>query len=375
MASLYLHIPFCLSKCRYCAFNSLAQSSQLYRPYICALKSELSLLAEKSQKLELDTLFIGGGTPTCLPAVMLADLLDHCFTLFEVKDGAEISIEANPGTVDRNSLELLLEKGVNRLSLGVQSFDEDELVLLGRLHSGEQASHAIVSAAEAGFTNINLDLMSGLPGQTAASWERSLSKALSFAVTHLSLYQLTVEQGTVFASSLDQGLLVLPDEEAVLAMDDLTLSLCTGAGFKRYETSNYSLQGYSCRHNINYWLNNDYLAAGASAVSYQNGVRKRRVADPLSYIRRIRENRSVVVEREQLSRQESFRETVIMGLRMVDGVSREALFERFSLDVEHYYGTVLAKLVEAQLVELTPGFLRISAKGWPFSNQIMAELV
>ncbi|MGW8193562.1 MAG: radical SAM family heme chaperone HemW [Desulforhopalus sp.] len=373
MASLYLHIPFCLSKCFYCSFCS-AKRPQLYKPYIKALRRELALLAENNKEVKLDTLFVGGGTPTCLPGVLLCELLEHCFTLFEVKAGAEVSVEANPGTVDREYLEKLRNKGVNRLSLGVQSFNDVELNLLGRLHSSEKACQTAEAAGEAGFSNINLDLMSGLPGQTAASWQRSLSQALSLNPTHLSLYQLSVEEGTPLASLVEDGRLELPDEEAVLEMDGITARLCRDSAFRRYETSNYSLKGYQCRHNINYWRNGDYLAAGVSAVSYWQGVRKKRVLDPLLYIRLITQHRSVVTEREQLSREESFRETVILGLRMVRGVSREALRKRYGLDVD-YYGPVLEKLLRAHLVELTPGYLRITAKGWPFANRIMADLV
>jgi len=375
MASLYLHIPFCVSKCHYCSFCSAASRPQLYKPYISALKRELFLLAKNNNDLKIDTLFIGGGTPTCLPDILLLELLDHCFTLFEVMAGAEISIEANPGTVDEKYLEMLREKGINRLSLGVQSFDDGELDLLGRLHDSEKACQTMSAAVRAGFTNINLDLMSGLPGQTSASWQCSLAKGLSLRPTQLSLYQLTVEPGTPLASMVESGRLKLPEEEVVLEMDDLSVSLCKDAGFGCYETSNYSLEGYRCRHNINYWRNDDYFAAGASAVSYQHGVRERRVKDPLVYTRLIGQGRSVVTEREQLSREESFRETVILGLRMGEGVSREALRRRYGLDVDSYYGPVLEKLIKAQLVEMTRGNLRITAKGWPFSNRIMAELV
>lgn len=375
MTSLYIHIPFCISKCHYCSFCSFVSRHQLYDQYIAAVKEELRLLAESEAETGVDTLFIGGGTPTCLPAPLLVELLHHCFGLFQVNPEAEISIEANPGTIDEKYLERLLKGGVNRLSLGVQSFDDGELGELGRLHSREDACAAVRAAQHAGFTNINLDLMYGLPGQDAASWQRSLRAGLSLHPTHLSLYQLTVEQGTVFDNRVTQGDLVLPSEEEVLLMDALTEDLCRQSHFKRYETSNYCREGFRCRHNINYWRNDEYYGVGAGAVSYLRGIREKRIADPAEYVRLIHARESVVSEREQLSWEESFRETVIMGLRMNEGVSREALLLRYEIDLVSYYGSTLVKLHQAGLVELTDSHLRISKKGLPLANQILAELV
>ena len=379
MTALYLHIPFCLSKCFYCSFNSCAASENIYGPYVTALLSELRHLAEINDKENpnpgLETLFIGGGTPTCLPCDLLQEVIRSSLDLFDAVPGAEISVEANPGTVDARYLEVLLEAGVNRLSLGVQSFDKRQLKLIGRIHNEQEACLAIEAAQTAGFHNINLDLMSGLPGQSSASWQNSLQKALSFQPEHLSLYQLTIEPDTPFYSLIESNTLCLPTEDEIIEMDEITRRLCNSHGLHLYETSNYAVQGKECRHNINYWLNNDYLAAGASAVSCLQGVRERRIADPLEYIRRINQKKSVVIDRECLSREASFRETVIMGLRMVQGVSRKTLHERYALDLEEYYGAVLKKLLAQGLLELTETHLRITEKGWPLSNQIMADLV
>lgn len=379
MTALYLHIPFCLSKCHYCSFSSCAGGEDLYGPYVSALILELTRLAEinapKNSRLGLATLFIGGGTPTCLPSDLLQGVIQSALELFGTAPGAEISVEANPGTVDVRYLEALLEAGVNRLSLGVQSFDNLELKLVGRIHSEQEACSAIEAARKAGFDNINLDLMSGLPGQTPASWRNSLEKALSFQPEHLSLYQLTIEPDTPFYSLVERNTIRLPAEDEIMEMDEITKQLCSSAGLHLYETSNYATEGNECRHNINYWLNNDYLAAGASAVSCLKGVRERRIADPIEYIRRICQKESVVIEKECLSRKSSFRETVIMGLRMVQGVSRSTLHERYALDLEEYYGSTLKKLLEFGFLELTETHLRITEKGWPLSNQIMADLV
>ena len=375
MTSLYIHIPFCLSKCHYCSFNSFISGQPLYGQYIAAVKSELLQLTAREPLLRLDTLFIGGGTPTCLPASLLLGLLRLCFSLFPAGPEAEISIEANPGTVDEKYLSQLLESGVNRLSVGVQSFNDGELGLLGRLHSRREACAAVAAAQRAGFTNINLDLMYGLPGQDAASWQRSLSTGLSLDPAHLSLYQLTIEPDTVFDRRVQEGSLVLPGEDEVLSMDALTADLCRASCFNRYEISNYCREGFQCRHNINYWRNGTYYGVGAGAVSYQNGVREKRTPSPGQYVRLILGENSAVTEKERLTREESFRETVIMGLRMDEGVSREALLHRYDIDLSTYYGTTLEKLRLAGFVELTASHLRISEKGFPLSNRIMAELV
>jgi oxygen-independent coproporphyrinogen-3 oxidase len=375
MTSLYIHIPFCLSKCHYCSFNSFVSGQPMYDQYIAAVKSELLRQVGREAVLRLDTLFIGGGTPTCLPASLLLDLLRHCFSLFPAGPEAEISIEANPGTVDEKYLSQLLEGGINRLSVGVQSFDDGELGLLGRRHSRAEACAAVAAAQRAGFTNINLDLMYGLPGQDAASWQRSLSTGLSLNPAHLSLYQLTVEPDTVFDRRVQQGSLVLPGEDEVLSMDALTADLCRASCFKRYEISNYCREGFQCRHNINYWRNGNYYGVGAGAVSYRNGLREKRTPSPTQYVRLILGGSSAVTERERLTREDSFRETVIMGLRMDEGVSREALRHRYDIDLFTYYGSTLEKLRQGGFVELTASHLRISEKGFPLSNRIMAELV
>ena len=378
MAALYLHIPFCLSKCHYCSFSSCAGGKDLYGPYVAALILELKRFAEvngQTGNLELDTLFVGGGTPTCLPCDLLQGVINFSLDLFGVVPGAEISVEANPGTVDARYLEALLEAGVNRLSLGVQSFDNRELELVGRVHNEKEACSAIKAARTAGFENINLDLMYGLPGQNPASWWKTLKKGLSFRPEHLSLYQLTIEPDTPFHTFVENNIMSLPVEEEIIQMDEITKELCCSAGLHQYEISNYAGEGSECRHNINYWLNADYLAAGASAVSCLQGVRERRIADPVEYIRRISRQQSVVIEKESLSQEDSFRETVIMGLRLVQGVSRTALHERYALDLEAYYGATLKKLLDLGFLELTETHLRITSKGWPLSNQIMAELV
>lgn len=375
MVALYLHVPFCHKKCGYCSFSSRVVENNLFSPYLAALKHELALLSAQSNLPKLASLFVGGGTPSILPSSMLADLVCYCLQLFPPTIATEISVEVNPGTVNESYLRTLFASGVNRLSLGVQSFNDRELLVLGRIHNGNDAQHAVISAKSVGFSNINLDLMYGLPGQTVQSWRDSLLQAISLRPQHLSLYQLTIEEGTPFHHAAATASIVLPGEEEVLMMDEVTRKICADANLQQYEISNYAKPGKQCLHNINYWRNGEYLACGASAVSYIHGVREKRIDDPEEYMRRIKNGTSVVAESESLSRDESFRESVVMGLRMTEGVSSACLKSRYNIDIADYYGNILVKLIKWQLVELNGSHLRLTPKGWPLANMVMAELV
>jgi oxygen-independent coproporphyrinogen-3 oxidase len=323
----------------------------------------------------LSTLFLGGGTPTLLDGGDLAEIVTGCAELFGLNAEAEISIEANPKTIDLQKLTLLRQSGVNRLSIGVQSFNNRELQLLGRPHSAEDATQAVRLARDAGFTNISLDLMYGLPSQTPGSWQKSLEQAISLAPSHLSLYELTIEQGTPYFQQQAQGLLALPEEEAVAAMDRITTTLCRKAGLIQYEISNYARPGCECRHNINYWQNGPYLALGAGAVACVDGCRRQTIPDPRRYCKLIESGQPVSLDEERLEPEASFRETVVMGLRMLCGISREELRKRYGWDVQRYYGVTLVRLIDQGLLELTTSHLRLTARGRMFANQVMAGLV
>lgn len=373
MSSLYLHIPFCLKKCQYCAFTSQVATAKEKEFYLTALKKELESVSKSAGALK--TIFLGGGTPTSLEVDGLSGLISFIKDHFAITEHAEISVEANPETIDRGYCRKLRKAGINRLSLGVQSFLDDELATLGRIHDTKSAIRAIKDIQEAGFTNINIDLMYGLPGQTPGSWQKSLETALALNPRHLSLYQLMIEEGTAFNRLYDTGKLVLPTEEDVLQMDALTAELTISASFTQYETSNYSLEGFHCRHNINYWENNDYYAAGAAAVSYLQGVREKRIADHREYSKKMLAGEGVIIESECLSRDQSFRETVIMGLRMIRGVDLRTLKDRYGMEPLDHYGSTLKTLIDSEMVELTPTHLRLSKKGAPLANMVMAELV
>ena len=374
-SSLYIHIPFCATKCNYCSFNSYAGLDGLHKPYVEALCAELLQSASGAGQGPLKTVFLGGGTPTLLSTTLLKQIFSICHSSFRITSDTEISIEANPGTVDRDKLDILMESGVNRLSIGVQSFNDLELQAIGRLHSASEAIKAVEMAKEVGFKNLSVDLMSGLPGQSPESWQTSLDMALSLRVQHLSLYNLTVEEQTPLEKMIREDRLQLSGDEEIEKMDGITAKCTAAAGFDQYEISNYARVGYQSRHNINYWENRDYFGFGAGAVSCLHGTRRRNIANPKEYCRLVESGKSVVIEEETLDHDASFRETVIMGLRMNQGVSLDMLEKRYGIALEKYYGKVLQQLIADGMLEIRPTFLCLTDKGRSFANGVMAELV
>ncbi|MBU0960379.1 MAG: radical SAM family heme chaperone HemW [Proteobacteria bacterium] len=375
VTALYIHIPFCAAKCSYCSFNSYAGLEGLQSKYVDSLCAELKKMASEGDIGPLRTIFMGGGTPTLLHGSLLDTVLSSCFALFSVAPDAEISIEANPGTVDREKLDLLRKLGVNRISLGVQSFNDQELARIGRIHSGTEATRAVHMARAAGFNNLSIDLMYGLPGQNPGSWQTSLETGISLGLNHLSLYQLTVEEGTPLERMVREDRLQLPDDDEVAVMDAISAELTAAAGLFQYEISNYAQPEYQCRHNITYWENREYMGVGSGAVSCLNGCRRRNIADPEQYCRLLEAGESVIIEEETLESDASFRESVIMGLRLNKGVSVGQLENRYGLLPEKYYGDLFKQLVADGLLEQRSGYLRLTARGRVFANQVMAELV
>lgn len=375
MASLYIHIPFCLGKCSYCSFNSCSGMETLYSRYVKALKKEIVEHFFAGKNEQLDTLFFGGGTPTVLSSDQLVEIITCCREYLGIAQGAEISIEVNPKTADFMKLLQLHEGGVNRISIGVQSFLDAELERIGRLHDAQQGWDTIRDSIGAGFGNISIDLMYGLPEQSVEEWKWSLETALSLNPSHLSLYQLTIEENTPFGQMYDEGKLLLPGEDEILEMDRATMSLCSKSDLEMYEISNFAVRGFECRHNLNYWHNHDYLAIGAGAVGCYRGERSKNIRDPLKYCEAVESGDNVVEESEKLAPEASFRESVVIGLRMTKGVSYSALQDRYGLNLREYYGTILDPLLKNGFVEFTSTHFRLTRKGRPVANQIMAELV
>ncbi|MCF6289795.1 MAG: radical SAM family heme chaperone HemW [Desulfobacterales bacterium] len=380
IATIYVHVPFCRSRCPYCSFVSFVvdRDGQVV-DYGRALIDQAKAMAENPwvRARQFTSLFFGGGTPARLSVDQLAALCDIFLRRypFSTEVEPEVSLETNPNTVSRQMLAGLRQAGINRLSIGVQSLSDRLLKKLGRTHSAADARRAVRLARQAGFANLNLDLMYGLPRQSTADWQETLARALELGPEHLAIYELTVEPGTPFAGRLAAGDLHLPDEETLLAMAEVTATLLNQAGFTRYEISNYGRPGYYCRHNINYWENGPYLGIGAGAVSCFSGVRIRNVEDPGEFVRMVAAGRPPFLDAECLDHQSRFRETVIMGLRMLDGISCSRLEERFGLEPRQYYGPLLERLIKEGWLAGSGDRLRLTGPGLGVADSVLSQLV
>lgn len=377
-AGIYLHVPFCRRKCPYCSFFSIVPQAGDIRRYVETVRLQMRQLAAvpEIQALRFATVFFGGGTPSLLPPEALATLLADCRAVFPfATEQPEITIEVNPGTIDPTGLRQLNRAGCNRLSIGIQSLDDRELHQLGRIHTADEALAILAAAREAGFENCSADLMYGLPGQTVNSWQRGLERILAAGIDHCSLYELTVEEHTPFARQLAQRQWTLPPEDEVLAMMTAIDRTVGRHGLHRYEISNYALPGLECAHNRNYWQNGWYLGLGPGAVAAFGGQRRTAVADLAAYCHRIATGQTVWQTTERLDAEAAFRETVIMGLRLLAGVSISALAQRFAIHLPTYYGPTLSRLLDQGLVILEHDRLRLSPTGLPLANRVMAELV
>jgi oxygen-independent coproporphyrinogen-3 oxidase len=381
-AGVYAHIPFCRSKCPYCSFVSFQDMSEkTVNSYMEALAHQAHEMASHpwTKDRTFHSLFVGGGTPSAVAPEKLAAFIGTCLAVFDFSAfpgrEPEVTLEANPNSISTGMLEQLKRAGVNRLSIGMQSFSDAMLRKIGRKHTVQEGVKAFERARTAGFANVNLDLMYGLPGQDIATWENSLQQAAALAPEHLSIYELTIEPGTPFADLAGRQLLDLPHEDETLAMFEGARDILASYGYRQYEISNYARAGYACIHNVNYWENGSYLGLGCAAVSCFSGVRIKSEENPARFIQLINCGRMPFSEAEFLPLYARFRETVIMGLRMIGGVSISRLQERFGVTPQAYYGGALNKLADQGLVEEAEGRLRLTRKGLPLANRVMAQLV
>ncbi|NOX25292.1 MAG: radical SAM family heme chaperone HemW [Deltaproteobacteria bacterium] len=373
---LYIHIPYCRTKCQYCSFISYPRNAG-NPDYLQALIQRIHDLAGDSglQTWRFATIFIGGGTPTIYDGNALALLLRACFANFKFTERPEITIESNPNTISFAKLRQCRAAGINRLSIGVQTFANRLLGLLGRSHSDRDALKAFSAARRAGFNNINLDFMYGLPGQTLTNWQQTIKTGVALEPEHLSLYELSIEKGTPFARAYSQGLLNLPNEEQIMAMTDFAYPFLAKHGYIRYEISSFAKEGFFCRHNLNYWRNGSYLGLGAGAVSCFSGLRLTNTNDPALYTKMAMAGRDSYTDSENLTNEASFRESVIMGLRMLDGVSLARLRARYGINPQDYYGARLQLFIDQGMINMDNKSLKLTARALPVANQILAELV
>lgn len=361
---LYIHIPFCIRKCRYCDFVSGPAESSAREEYLKALVAEIKdaglLFADK---YEVDTVFIGGGTPTTLTGTQLAGVLDEIRNTF---DGSyeEVSCEANPGTIDDKKLKDLKAAGFTRLSIGVQSFDDEVLKQLGRIHSADEAEMSVKSALDAGF-DTNLDLMLGVPGQSLTSWEKSLEKAIGLGVYHLSFYSLQLEEGTPLYEDYRYGKLILPTWEENRAMYHTAVDILKSAGYHHYEISNAAKPGHECRHNIKYWTMGEYLGLGKSAYSYIDG--KRFESYPL--------RKTYESQKEAQSFADAKSDFIFTALRLIDGFENSSYLKLFGVSFFDEYKDIYDKLVTDQMLECDNERIRFTKIGLDHTNEVMAELI
>jgi len=378
---LYVHIPFCVHKCHYCDFNSHVRTEHAWTNYEAALLSELAYRAEQAEFAgrRIESIFFGGGTPSLAPPTLIAAVIESVRERFGVEDNAEISLEANPGTVDAANFRGYRQAGVNRLSIGVQSLDAAELKWLERIHSPEQALAAFHTGREAGFNNINLDLMYGLPGQPVAAWLRSLDAIIRLAPEHLSCYQLTVEPHTKLAATHRRQPLALPDDDASLHFFRQTREHLADAGYQAYEVSNFAHPGRHCRHNDGYWLYHDYLGIGAGAAGKWDEAaggsrRYSNIRAPEAYMEQAIHSGHAELSEESLDFRTAAAEAIWMGLRRRDGVERQRFSERFGQDAMSLFGETLLNWQQQGALAIETGSIRLTPDGLTLADSIAADL-
>lgn len=374
---LYVHIPFCISKCDYCDFLSSPQNEMVQKGYVEKLIEEIQVQSAGYEQYQVETIFIGGGTPSILKTEWIELLLEVLFHHFDIGKQAEITIEANPGTVTLEKLNTYRKMGINRLSLGLQSADNQELKVLGRIHTYESFLKSYEYARAAGFTNINVDLMSALPKQTPSSWKNTLKKVLMLKPDHISAYSLIIEEGTPFYQNSDN--LQLPDEESEREMYYLTKSYLQAHGYERYEISNYAKPGLECRHNIGYWTGIEYLGLGLGASSYITGCRFHNEQNLNRYLARKVDDpdytNQLCQEVEVLSLQARMEEFMFLGLRLMKGISEIEFAGRFGHSIWDIYGEAINHLLKEELLEERETNIRLTDRGIDISNYVMARFL
>lgn len=397
MPGLYVHVPFCEHKCIYCDFYSI-ETFDLHAAYLDAVTREITMRASEvgagslpaapnagaastaasDASAVLDaapftSVFFGGGTPSLLTPDELGRVLGALRAGFRIGADAEITVECNPGTVDRAKLDGFRRAGVNRLSFGVQSFHADDLAFLTRIHSAEDAERAVRDAHAAGFENVNVDLMFSLPGQTPERWRENLARALDLGTTHLSCYSLTVERGTKLAAMFDKGLVTLPGEESDADLFELTMEVLAEAGMRHYEVSNYAMPGYECRHNLTYWRHEEYLGFGPSAHGTWRGRRSWNVSSLGAYVEQVAAGALPVAGGEDLTPEMLREEYIYLRLRS-EGIVREEFRARFGGDVVEENATLVARCLREGLLVLEGEVLRLTPAGFTVCDELCTEL-
>lgn len=369
--SLYIHIPFCVRKCLYCDFPSFSGMESVFDDYVRMLCREIDETYSDYRGMEVKSIFVGGGTPSVLPPALLGRISDKIFSRFDVDSKAEITIEANPGTLDAKKLAEMKSMYFNRLSMGLQAWQDRLLKKLGRIHTADEFETNFLQARDAGFKNINVDIMFALPAQSLDDWQETLEKVMKLRPEHISAYSLIIEEGTPFFDMFDRGELKETDEDTDRKMYYLAKEMLSDKGYKQYEISNFAKEGFECYHNKVYWRTEEYQGFGLGAHSYSDGVRFHNTYDMKEYLR----GEGLRLDKEFLSIEEKQEEFMFMGLRMNEGVSEAEFLRRFGVSMDSVYGDEIKELISEELLVKKDGRLSLTDRGVDISNSVFEKFI
>lgn len=379
---IYIHIPFCKQKCKYCDFISYSNKEEKIKEYIKALQKEIQIKLKKYQKEYLvDTIYLGGGTPSYIEPEQIEDIIKTVKNIIQMKENAEITIEVNPGTVTKRKLEIYKNVGINRLSIGLQTTNHERLKQIGRIHTYEMFLETYQMAKEVGFTNINVDLMIGLPKQSLKEIETDLENILLLQPNHISIYSLIVEEGTVLEKELREGKLILPEEDLEREMYWKVKETLEKNEYEHYEISNFAKKGYQSKHNWNCWNQKEYLGFGIAAHSYMNNIRYSNIdnlqeyIEQMQYAKKIEDLKKIEQIQEVQNKEEKQKEYMLLGLRKLQGVSIQEFKKKFLKNPIYLYRKELDKLVKEELIEVDLDSIRLSNRGLDLANLVWEEFV
>ncbi|HHY24381.1 MAG TPA: radical SAM family heme chaperone HemW [Clostridiaceae bacterium] len=403
---IYIHIPFCKSKCYYCDFNSYTKKDYLIPEYCKALINEIQLYSSRLKKLcgkriktnssntlngvnvleledivcgnteiKVKSIYIGGGTPSLLPLSYICRIIDECMKCYNILEDAEITIEANPGTVTREKLKAYKKAGINRLSIGLQAWQNRLLKDMGRIHTAEEFVDNLCMAREVGFANISADLIFGLPGQKLDEWEETLERVTCEGIEHLSCYDLKIEEGTVLGNKVKEGQVQPIEDELDRDMYHMTIKKLKNKGFKHYEISNFSKPGFESKHNMIYWKTGEYIGLGAGAYSYFNSKRYNNVEKPENYVYNISVGKSVVENIQTINEADKISEYLILGLRLIDGISMKEFKDKFDKELLELYRRNIDILIRRGLLCFSEERIKLTSLGLDLANQVFVEFI
>ena len=375
MLGLYIHIPFCVTKCKYCDFNSFKIDLNEKIKYLNYLGEEMKLYKEEIKNRELDSVFVGGGTPSILNENEINILFEKIKENFNIKSNAEITMECNPGTLTLNKLKVMKKSGVNRLSIGLQAVQNHHLKYIGRIHTFEEFEKNYHDAKQMGFDNINIDLMYALPNQSREDWMESLEKVVKLNPTHISAYSLILEENTELFKMYERDEFNLLDENTDIEMYEYTINYLKSHGYNQYEISNYAKDNFECKHNVLYWKCEEYVGIGASASGYFNGIRYNNICELDNYEKMILEGEKPIEWEEKLSIKDEIEESIFLGLRMNEGIQISDFKEKYNFDFEKEYKNEIEKLSKMELIEIDNNRMKLTQKGREISNSVFVEFI